>query len=145
MVQYRILLSNIHIVEIKTFILNYLDKLVSYCAVLGHIWDFYPLCYVNKVTLIQHVAAEYVGHWTVVQKGRQLLTAVISAAQFLLPLDLMMVPIILLCIILLFITSFLLVWKNTYSFHMILLFTSFHSSQDSFRSKHSTFLSVLNQ
>lgn len=36
MVQYRILLSNTHLKEIKTLILSYLDKLV-YCAVLGHI------------------------------------------------------------------------------------------------------------
>lgn len=37
MVQYRIMLSNTHLKEIKTFILSYLDKLVTYCAVLGHI------------------------------------------------------------------------------------------------------------
>lgn len=39
MVQYRILLSNTHLLkEIKTFILNYLDKLVLCFAVLGHTW-----------------------------------------------------------------------------------------------------------
>lgn len=32
------------------------------------------------MTLIQHVAAEYVGHWIVLQKGRQLAVALISAA-----------------------------------------------------------------
>lgn len=37
MVQYRILLANIHLVkEIKTFILNYLVKLVSCFAFLGY-------------------------------------------------------------------------------------------------------------
>jgi len=37
MVQYRILLSNMCLVKkIKTFILNYLDKLVSCFAVVGY-------------------------------------------------------------------------------------------------------------
>lgn len=98
MVQYRILLSNIHFLkEIKTFILNYLDKLVSRFAVLGYTSGYCTV--VTTCLSLSMLHAQYVGHWTVLQKLRQRAVALISAAQFLLPLVVIIVPITLLCFI----------------------------------------------
>lgn len=102
MVQYGVLLGNVHMVkEIKTFIVNYLNKLLPCFAVLGYAlrllavaprWQeaFHSACYTVCWSLDGAAEVKTERGWH----------SFISAAQFLLLLCVITVPITLLCCIL---------------------------------------------